>query len=197
MPFAELMNDEVTIVKQTGERFGPFMAVVQRNKIITDEASIPIEEGDFVERLLPNGLTERYCILDTGFQAGFGGIPPHYQMSVEKTTAIPRRAAAGTTTVYNIGANSRYTVNSVDSSTNIVQASPSELFDRMREAVVAGVGAAREREKLLARIAELQSAADRRTFAERYGRLVESGAAHITILTPFLPALAQLLESLG
>lgn len=53
-------------------------------KILVDEPSFQIVEGDIIERSLPSGIIERYIITDCLFCAGIGSIPSHYQLSVKK-----------------------------------------------------------------------------------------------------------------
>jgi len=88
MSFDSLMRDKVTLIKKDGNRFENIRAFVQSDKIITDDPAIPIEDGDVFERALPNGIVERYTILDAGFRQGMGGIKSHYQSVVRKQTKI-------------------------------------------------------------------------------------------------------------
>src|SRR2546429_1910544 len=123
MSFRSLMNDRVTLVKPDGRRFENVPAAVSPTKIHTDEAKLPVEEGDRFERLLPNGLVETYVVLDRGYYSGFGGIPDHYQVSVRKESEIPRSSKGPT--VYNItGPNARVNINSTDLSANVVNVTP-------------------------------------------------------------------------
>jgi predicted nucleotide-binding protein len=89
MPFGDLLNDHVTLVKKDGRRFENLPAAVQSNLIFTNDAQIPIEDGDSFERQLPSGITERFSILDAGFMQEFHGMSAHYQSKVRKqTTAL-------------------------------------------------------------------------------------------------------------
>jgi hypothetical protein len=89
MSLRGMMKDRVTLIKKKdGRRFEDMRASVQRDKIFTADTEIPIEEGDFFERVLPNGIVEQYTILDAGFYVGSGRIPAHYQSNVRKQTRI-------------------------------------------------------------------------------------------------------------
>ncbi len=45
MVFQDLMNDDATLRKKTGQTYN-FKASVQTTKIFTDDARLPVEEGD-------------------------------------------------------------------------------------------------------------------------------------------------------
>jgi hypothetical protein len=80
------MTEKVVLRKKNGERH-EFRANVQPTKIMTDQANLRVEEGDFIERALPNGMLETYFVTDRRFYASFQGIPAHYQMKVRKESA--------------------------------------------------------------------------------------------------------------
>ncbi len=77
------MTETVVLRKKNGERH-EFNANVQPTKIMTDQANLPVEEGDFIERALPNGMLETYLVTDCGFYAPFHGVPSHFRMNVRK-----------------------------------------------------------------------------------------------------------------
>src|SRR2546425_12187666 len=95
MPLQIFMAETVILRKKNGERY-EFKANVQPTQITTDQAKLPVEEGDFIERALPNGNLETYLVMDRGFYSRFGGVPDHYQMKVRKESAIDsaRKSAA-------------------------------------------------------------------------------------------------------
>ncbi|MFG1312048.1 hypothetical protein [Xanthobacter autotrophicus] len=127
MPFADMMNDFVTLVKADGTVAKENMsASVQNGKIFTMDTSIPIEPGDHFLRTLPNGLVEDFIIDDPNYYAEFGSIPASYQTKVHRS----RQPAAQPQTVINnitnhvSGPNSRVNISSTDNSMNIVQELP-------------------------------------------------------------------------
>jgi len=128
MSLDSLMRDEVTLIKRDGNRFEHIQASVQRDKIFTNDPAIPIEDGDVFERILPSGIVERYDILDAGFMQGTKGIRPHYQSVVRKQTKIDPLAQPSQI-IYNlIGPNARVNIQSIDSSANVAEVDPAELF---------------------------------------------------------------------
>jgi hypothetical protein len=189
-----LTNDRVTVLKEDGRRW-EMWASVGPKLIVIDTQDTPIEEGDKVERKLRTGVIEVYRVLEAAYFDGPGGIPPHYQLHVEKETAIPRRGGSGGSTVYNItGPGARFNLNSIDSSTNVVNVARTELFDQLREAIKAGVADATEQSELLRRVAALEQAQTTAAYLQGYQQLIQHAANHMTILAPFLPAFAQLLS---
>lgn len=84
MPFSNMMNDTISIIKPDGTSFDNIKASVQHENIFVMNGSLPIEEGDSIIRILPNNMQEEYIVLDRGFYPKSGGIPANFQMKVEK-----------------------------------------------------------------------------------------------------------------
>jgi len=194
MSFGYLLQDKVTLIKKDGNRFENIRASVQSDKIFTDDPAIPIEDGDIFERALPNGILERYDILDAGFKKGMGGIKSHYQSIVRKQTRIDPLAQPGQI-VYNlIGPNARVNIQSVDTSTNLVEVEPTELFDRIREAIGKSVQDGEMLKNLQEKVTELEKTQGTTGFMARYQEFMALAANNMTILAPFIPALSQMLR---
>jgi hypothetical protein len=193
---SSLMNDQVTLVKQDGTRIGKIKAAVQPKLILTDDPKLPIEEGDHFERVLPSGLRESYEIIEAGFFGGMAGMPAHFQSKVRKETKLVSPVATSTHVVYKItGNNNRINNQSTDSSTNVVNIETSTLFVKMKQAVNDGVTDREMRDRIQETIAAMETAAGQPSFVTQYNRFVAVAADHLTLLTPFLPALAQLMAS--
>lgn len=103
-----------------------------------------------------------------------------------------RREASGVNIIYHVSGYGRVNVNSTDSSTNVVTVSRDQIFARMREAITAGVPAGWEQDSILDRLTALESAQNSPVFAKTYAELISVAANHLTLLTPFLPALAEM-----
>ena len=94
MAFNQLMTDTVAIIKTDGRRFDGVKASVQTKRIMTMNVSNAIEAGDIIERVLPNGVTERFEIIEANFQAEFHAIPARYSLSYRRLHgALTTRAA--------------------------------------------------------------------------------------------------------
>ena len=195
--FGKFLNDRVTLVKKDGQRFENLSASVQPGLIFTDNPKIPIEDGDQFERQLPSGIVEVFTVVDSGFQQGLVTIPAHYQSKVRKNTAeSPRspRPAAEPQVVYNlIGPNARVNIQSPDSSTNVVSVESAVLFDDLRETIRKSSLDSTVEQQLIQNVEAMQSAVGTKKFAEHYGEFIAAAADHMTLVAPFLPALAQML----
>lgn len=120
MPFAELMNDKIDLLKKNGAEHRGLKAVVSTKGIMLDAGNLLIEPGDLIQRNMSNGGKETYEVLDPSFYEGFSGIPAHYQLKVRKL-GIPEAAKAIQHITYNVsGNNTRINQNSIDNSTNVV-----------------------------------------------------------------------------
>ena len=85
MPFNDLLNDRVRVMRSNGEEHKDIPASVQKNKVFIQRSDILIESGDFIERTMSNGGIEIYEVIDPGFHEGLGSIPAGYQMVVKKS----------------------------------------------------------------------------------------------------------------
>ena len=187
------LEDKITLVKQDGTRYENVPAQVDPRMIFIDDAELPVEEGDRLERVLSNGLIERYVVLDRGFYSAGGGFPAHYQAKVRKETAIdPGRPPSQ---VYNVhGPNARINVNSQDQSTNVSFAGNTSVFAAAQGAIAGASMPDADRQEILTRLRDLEAAAGTQTFVERYQQFITAAANHMTVLAPFLPAITQLLH---
>lgn len=189
--FDDMMRDRITVRTKDGKEYSNVAASVQHNKIITLRTDIPIGPGDEIIRPIPAGLDEIFIVEDPGFLKGSPPIPDSYQMRVRRGE---RNAMASQMVIYNItGANARFNINSIDTSTNIINQAPSEMFKALRDAIRWGITNSEEREKLIAQTVAMQQEVGRVGFAKSYAHFIELAANHMQIMAPFLPALSQLL----
>lgn len=191
-------NNPFVLYKRDGSEI-PFKGLLAGGKIFTFDAGLPVEDNEIVERALPNGKSERYIVLDTGFHSKVGRISDHFQMVVQKENAVAAPShlpTAGVTNIYNVqGPNARVNLHSVDSSYNLANIGETELFEKMRSAIESGVLDGAQKGQLLAAVKELEESAGSPAFAERFQKLLAGAADCMTILVPFLPALGQLAAS--
>jgi len=120
MPFADLMNDDVSIFDGKGNLIKEnIKSSVQGGKAVhTLGADFPVEIGYFVERKTPSGVIERYKVLEPNYYGNFHGIPAHYQMKVVNVNAIPDPRATSMVTTITATGNARVYQQSVDNSIN-------------------------------------------------------------------------------
>lgn len=195
-PFEELRRDVVALVKQDGQKVDGIKAKVERNKITFAAFDRVVDDGDTLIRHLPDGRTEQYLVLDSGYKPEFHGIPAKYECGVEKKTALkPSSQPAGV--VYNVtvsGVNSRFNLHSLDLSTNLTDVEPEQLFKELRTVLARDIEDDEKRTELLKQVGELKKANGTPRFLEAYQGFVSSAADHMGLVTPFIPALTQLLS---
>lgn len=189
--FRRLMKDKVTLIKQAGQEYPDVSASVQKNQIFIMDSNLPIEEGDRFTRTLSNGLQESYLILDRGFRERVGGIRAHYQCEVQKESSMPYKQQQSTSITYNLhGANPRVNVNSTDSSVNILNGN---VFDELKAAIKSSNVPEQEQEKLVEAVECLEAAKETPSFMSKYKDFIEVAANHISVVSPFLPAITKFL----
>jgi hypothetical protein len=99
------------------------------------------------------------------------------------------------TNIYHVyGHNPHWNVNSSDQSVNIVTISNEEVFERLRQVIASGIPAGDEQKDILARVEALERAEGSSSFARRYTEFISVAANHVTLLAPFIPALAEMLH---
>jgi hypothetical protein len=100
------------------------------------------------------------------------------------------------TNIYNVhGANSRVNVQSTDHSLNISTITEQQVFSGIRQAVNQGVLDDGERARILEKLNELERSIHTCSFLSQYQAFINAVASHMTIISPFLPALTQMLGS--
>jgi hypothetical protein len=119
MPFQDMMNDKIKVIKTNGEEIDGLKASVQSKGIYLMRSDVLIEPNDLIQRTMSNGGVETFRVIDPGYHEGLSSIPSHYQMKVQKL-GLPEAEKAIQSITYNIsGPNARVNNNSVDNSTNI------------------------------------------------------------------------------
>lgn len=198
-PFEQLRRDKLTLVKKTGDNIEGIKAEVDKNTISFAAFDRVVDDGDTLIRHLPDGRTEEYLVLDSGYVAEFHGLPASYKCRVEKKTAI-KPSSHQHSAIYNVnfsGANSRFNLHSFDLSSNLVDVEPNQLFKELRTVVARDVEDDDRRDEILRQVSELKKAQGTPQFLEAYQGFIASVADHMTIVGPFIPALTQLFGNLG
>lgn len=83
----------VSLIKSDGRRYDGIRANLQSNvgKMLTQAMKIPFEEGDVIERTLPNGNTEQFEIVQINYSSDF------MNMDIKKN--IKKKEAVNTVTI--------------------------------------------------------------------------------------------------
>ncbi len=185
-----MLNDKVSLVKKDGTIYNDIKANVQPTKIFINDGELPIEEGDIIERELPNGLKEKYIVLDRGFFPKQMGFDAHYQCNVKKETTL--KFEQKKQTIYNIsGMNAKVNINSIDNSLNIINLSKDELFNNLIDVIKENI---ENNNEIINAVEDFKNSVGKKSIIEKYQNFIASVANHMTIILPFIPALTQLLQ---
>jgi hypothetical protein len=191
-PFQQFQTDTIRVIsKASGNVSADLKAHVTKDTINLYDLSVDVTEGDIIERDLPNNRTEKYEVLIADYKNAFSVIPAHYILNVRKTTAII--PTSNSNTVYNLhGNNSRVYHNSEDKSNNIVNESSDNLFDLLKDVIQDKIS---DNRKLLSLLNELEESKGKSGYLEKYTAFISNAANHITLISPFIPALTALIPT--
>lgn len=185
-------TEYLKLIKLDGKEIEYIIGLVSisKGKIHIEDESIDIEEGDIIERTLPNGRHEQFSVIDSGFVRGLSDhLPGHYQVKVEKITKLPKTNGQNAGNITILNESGRVNVNSVDNSINIQNSDEiKQLFDELRKVLEIT-----KDDELLASVDELKKSVDKPTYASAYNRFIQNAANHMTLIIPFLPAISALL----
>lgn len=138
MPFSSLMTDKISIFDEQENLVARDQAAsVQGGKrIVTKTADFIVDIDYLIERRLPNGLVEKYRVIEPNFTAGVHIIPAHYNMTVINTKN-PLAKAKADSVVNNITLSDQasYYQNSTDNSNNIYNTNTLHQYTKALEAV--------------------------------------------------------------
>lgn len=112
-------------------------------------------------------------------------------MTIVERQRLKPKEQGSVSIVYQVSGYGRVNVNSTDNSVNVVTVSPDEIFTKLRHEITTHIPPGLQAE-LLQRVAALEAAQNSPSFAERYLDLISVAANHVTLLAPFLPALADM-----
>ena len=191
-----LYRDRITITGQDGTKRGEIPAVVDKNRIITADASMLVEVGDTIERELPHGTKETLVAKEVQFHRGTGrgGIPDFYEITTERPDTQTRASGQPDVSVYvSDSPNARVNLNSVDNSSNIINIQARETFQKTRHLIETSVEDFEQRDLLLQSVDDMEAAHQSVDFVARYKQFMGLAADHMSVLAPIVPMLASLL----
>jgi hypothetical protein len=119
------------------------------------------------------------------------------QIEQRRVTPKMKRPQATVNITYHLQDNARVNINSSDQSANSVTVTQQQLFADIRDRVTQQI-AGEDQAVVLAKLNELEQAQGTQTFSEKFTAFLAVTADYMTILGPFMPALAELArKSLG
>ena len=157
-------------------------------QFVIDDMKVDIRPGDEIRRMLPSGQEEVFSVKDPKF-FGSGHFGSHYQVEISRPT-VHRKHEGGHYNISMHGANARVNFSSNDYSTNTV--GRGDVFVNLQAALDNGIDNAAERKTLQTLVSRIEAASDKGNYLSAYQAFIASAAAHMTIIAPFLPALADL-----
>jgi len=172
------MNTE----RNTGKRFIGFL----------EETDIQV--GDWLEgKVTRNIITIRDITVDY-YQGEILQQKGYYLTKIEfeekKALQIPNQSI-----IYNLnGANTRVNNHSKDYSVNIINMSSSDLFDEVRRILTENVTNQEELRELRLLVNDMENNQNTPRFIQAYTKFITSAADHITVLSPVIPALTQIIS---
>lgn len=200
---SKMLTSKVSIKRQDGSTYEDIPAHVdsRRGEVILAETNITIADGDTLIYHRANGLPVEFVITDAEFvQSTSPGpfpsaFPESYLLTVKKKSPVIGAHGQGNV-IYNIyGMQSRVNINSQDHSVNIVQKDAAGIFEDLKNVILSGVPD-EEADVLLKTVQDMENSQGQKGFLQAYQDFMQLAANHITVVAPFLPALAQLLSSL-
>jgi hypothetical protein len=97
--------------------------------------------------------------------------------------------------IYHVsGNNNRWLEHSEDNSVNVVTQSSDQIFANLRQEIESQIPAGEQRTEILERLSALEQAQNSPSFAQRYTQFIAAAANYVTIITPFVPALTEILQ---
>jgi hypothetical protein len=140
----------------------------------------------------PNGDTlERLLVANTN------GVVEAAECEIEQRKVNPkmRKPQPPVQNTYHLhGHNSRVNIDSTDQSFNVVNISSQELFVQIRELLSKNT-TGEIQERILDKLAAMEKAQNQPSFAQRFAEFIAQTADYVTLLSPFMPALAEMVRT--
>lgn len=186
-----MQTEIVELLKPNGQVINGIVALVGSNTITTEDINLPLEEGDKFIRTLPNEKKEVYLVINRGFSRGGFTIPPFYKAKVQKECEESlSKVVSQTTIVNNYGQYSKTNLNSVDNSVNNHN-NQSEIFSELRK-LACGIPE-EHRLNIIKSIDDMENNCGKQGFVEKYNSFIKNAANHMTVFSPLIPMLTNLL----
>lgn len=174
-----LMNSE----KNTGRRYLGFLE------------DVDIRVGDWLKGEVTKNVITIQDITADSYQGKIVQQKGYYLTKVEFEEREALRQP-NQSIIYNlIGANTRVNNHSTDQSINVVNASNHEVFDEIKKILSEHVDNQDELRELRLLVNNMESTQNTSAFTQSYQKFITSAANHMTILSPFIPALTQMITS--
>lgn len=193
--------EDLTLVKQSGEKVDKPISACVHKTIEIDDMSLDIDEGDYLIRTLPNNKQEILLITSRDFIHQLEDIPAHYSISYKKVKDMHETPQTGTISnhgntisinapnaekivlgsIDNSRSNDTYNSNTVNNNVTI--------FEQLRN-VASGLS---DSEIIINDINEMEKAQSTPSYKDKYLSFIQHAANHMTVFAPFMAVLSSFL----
>ena len=164
-----------------------------KKKVDIHDISLDIEKGDKIVRPRPSGKSEEYTVESSIYHPSKGVFSVFGEFYEVKYSDKEKRSTNSEQTTINLfGSSSRININSTDNSNNNFNYL-NQTFNDMRNAVQKAGLDDQITKDLLGRIEHLEMSAGTNVFKESYSDFITNIANHMTIFSPFIPALTNMI----
>ncbi|PSO29817.1 hypothetical protein [Bradyrhizobium sp. MOS002] len=191
--FDSLPKSDCEIVSATGQVSQTKAAILPENIVVTD-TKIPIAVGDEIRRRIPSGQDEVYEVLDPAYFESWKNIPAHYKIKYRRKGTF-KHGEGGNYTIQLSGNNARVNIRSHDQSTNV--AVEGDVFGDLTAALKGGVSNGDQLANLLSAVDQMRKSQKQPGFPAAFQKFMSLCADCLQLVTPFLPALTELLPKSG
>lgn len=187
-------REKIMLIKSDQTVIKDIDALFTASTVLIEDVTIKIEDGDYMLRTLPNGIEEKYLIIDNGYFGGSGhGIPAHYQVKAKKITNI-QEMDRNIVNNYNFSGANKVNINSTDNSTTNVTYNNNDT--KLFEDLINTANSIEKSDEIIAAINEMREHVGKKTFVGKYNDFIGVIANHMTVFLPFVPALTQLITNI-
>ena len=182
-------TEEIEIFDEYGKYIANVKGFFGKEYLTITDVSIPIVEGQYIIRKLPNGVNEKYEIINSKYNKGNENVCDFYKLTLKKSTIKNKETKTIINNIYNC---EKVNVDSIDNSVNIKLNNSEELILNEIKKILDSIQENNKEKKEL--FDEMCKNIGKKTFLEKYQLFIASMAAHITVLTPFIPFLTSLIN---
>lgn len=188
-------TEEIEILDNLGNQVTKVKGLFRKEGLTITNVSIPIVEGEYVLRKLPNEINEKYIIINSKYNKGHGKICDFYKLKLQKE-GLKEGLLVKEKYEKNVITNNFYNcekvnIDSIDNTINVKLNNNEKEILKKIEQIIDNIQNNKENRKLFE---EMCNSIGKKSFVEKYQSFISSMADHITILSPFIPFLTSLIN---
>jgi hypothetical protein len=189
-----LMTDTIAVIREDGTKQENIRALVDKGRIFVADATLQLSTSDRIERVLPSGQVEIFGLTNVHLWKGMGSIESYYEIDCEREDAKQPHSRTGTVNVHiSDSPQTHINVNSTDESTSVINEQTEDVFAQLRDLIMEFMADLSDMSLLLEKVEVMERSRNGGDFTAAYKDFVAVAAAHMTVLTPVLPALTAML----